>query len=67
MISGRRIIEYAIIGLCGAGAVAFGLLALWMLFFHDGRFYRAMTMFGVLSFACGVAAVELFRHRDQCE
>ena len=67
MSSGRRIVKYAIIGLCGAGAFAFGLLTLWMLFFHDGRFYLAMTMFGVLSFACGVAAVELFRHRDQCE
>ena len=67
MISGRRIIKYAIIGLLGAGAVAFGLLALWLLFFCDRRFYRTMTMFGALSFACGLTAVELFRHRDQCE
>ena len=67
MMSGRRIIKYAIIGLCGAGAVAFGLLTLWMLFFHDGRFYKTMRMLGVLSFVCGIIAVELFRHRDQCE
>ena len=67
MISGRRISKYAIIGLCGAGAVVFGLLTLWMLFFHDGRFYKTMRMFGTLSFACGLIAVELFRHRDQCE
>ena len=67
MVSGRMIIKYAIIGLCGTGAVAFGLLALWLLFFHDGRFYKTMTMFGALSFACGLIAVELFRHRDQCE
>ena len=36
MISERRIIKYAIIGLCGAGAVAFGVLALWC-------FYLCMT------------------------
>ena len=66
-MSGRGIIKYAIIGLCGAGAVVFGLLTLWMLFFHDGRFYKMMRMLGVLSFVCGIIAVELFRHRDQCE
>ena len=66
MVFGRRIIKYAIIGLLGAVAAAFGLMAVWLLF-YDGRFYRTMTMFGAISFACGLTAVELFRRRDQCE
>ena len=69
MISGRRIIKYLIIGLCGAEAVAFGASAIWFIFAVDNRELsrHGMALCGVIAFVCGAAAVELFRSRGQCE
>ena len=69
MVPMRKVVKNAIIGLCGAGAVAFGASAIWFIFAVDDRGLsrHGMNVCGVIAFVCGAAAVELFRRRDQCE
>ena len=76
MVSGRMIIKYAIIGLCGAGAVAFGVLALWCFYlsmthfelWRESQFYFTLALVLMIpAYYCLKTMLALFGKFDQCE
>ncbi len=77
MVSGRRIIKYAIIGLCGAGAVAFGLLALGCFYLYmthsveswrESEFYFTLALVLMIpAYLCLKTMLELLGKFNQCE
>ena len=77
MVSGRRIIKYAIIGLCGVGAVVCGLLALWCFYLYmthsveswrEGHFYFTLALVLMIpAYFCSKTMLALLGKFNQCE